>query len=464
MKKYMKKILMTVLVISILLTPVNVKADENVVEAKGEEFKALMNLIMNRYVGDQVTEEQLFKAAIDGMFNEIDVYSTFYTKKQANELMETVSGEFVGVGIVIGQAGKWVKVSEPLPNSPAIKAGVKAEDVIIAINGESAENITPNEAANKIRGMEGTKVAITFRRGETKYTVEIERAVVKQTAVETKKVSELFPKLDKTKAKQIAYIKINSINANVAIDIVPYLLKAKDSGVEYLILDLRDNLGGFVDTGVDLCNLLIPEGDILHFVNKKGRKKTFTSDLKKAPFELVVLTNENTASASEFIAAAVKESGAGVTVGENTYGKGVAQYIYSLSDKYGLKLTTEEFLSRDGNKINKIGVAPDYEVIVPNLIISGERLFLNDKLEEVMPVESILMFLGYEIDTPDFVYDEKTEKAITKFQKENKLRAYGVADYPTLKALNNKLIEKISKKDIQLEKALEVILSKMNKN
>jgi carboxyl-terminal processing protease len=464
MKKYMKKILMTVLVISILLTPVNVQADENVVEAKGEEFKALMNLIMNRYVGDEVTEEQLFKAAIDGMFNELDVYSTFYTKKQADKLMETVSGEFVGVGIEIVQAGNWVKVSKPLPKSPAIKAGVKAEDIIIAVNGESTENLTPNETANKIRGEKGTKVSITFKRGETKYTVELVRSVIKQTAVETREVNQLFPKLDKAKAKQIAYIKINSINANVAIDIVPHLLKAKDSGVKYLILDLRDNLGGFVDTGVALCDLLIPKGNILHFVNKEGRKTTFTTDLEEAPFELVVLTNENTASASEFIAAAVKESGAGVTVGENTYGKGVAQYIYSLSDNYGLKLTTEEFLSRDGNKINKIGVAPDYEVIVPNLIISGERLFLNDKLEEVMPVENILKFLGYVIDTPDYVYDEKTEKAITKFQKENKLRAYGVADYPTLKALNKKLVEQVGKKDIQLEKALEVILSKMNKN
>ncbi|WP_113672623.1 S41 family peptidase [Vallitalea guaymasensis] len=465
MKKIINRIVLTAVVLSMLIVPINVKAvDSAAVERKGEEFKVLFSLIRDNYVGEEVTDEQLFKAAIDGMFDELDPYSTFYTKKEANTLIEAISGEFVGIGVEIVQDGDWVKVSRPIPKSPAIKAGVRAEDIIIAINGESAENYTPTDAANKMKGEEGTMVSVTFKRGNKEYTVDIKRALVKISAVETEEMKDLFPKLDKEIAKKINYIRINSINKNVAEDIEPYLEDAKKEGVKYLILDLRDNLGGYVDSGVALCNMLIPKGPVLYFVNKEGRKITYRSNLSKAPFELVVLTNENTASASEFIAAAVKESGVGVTVGENTYGKGVAQYIYDISDKYSIKLTMEEFLSRDGHKINGIGVAPDYEVIVPNLIVSPERLFLDDEMEEVKNVELILEYLGYAINEPDNLYDEKTEKAITQFQKNMGLRAYGVSDHPTLKALNTKLIESINKKDIQLEKAMEVILSKINEN
>ncbi|GMQ56051.1 S41 family peptidase [Vallitalea sediminicola] len=465
MKKIINKFVVTAVVLSMMLIPINVKAvDASIVENKGEQFKVLYQLIRDNYVGEEVTDEQLFKAAIDGMFEELDPYSTFYTKEQANTLIEAVSGEFVGIGVEIVQDGDWVKISRPIPKAPAIKAGVRAEDLIIAINGESAENLTPTEAANKIKGEEGTIVTVAFRRGKKEYTVDIKRALVKISAVETEEMKELFPKLDKEVAKKINYIRINSINANVAKDIEPYLENAKKDDVKYLILDLRDNLGGYVDSGVALCNMLIPKGPVLHFVNKEGRKITYRSNLKKAPFELIVLTNENTASASEFIAAAVKDSGVGITVGETTYGKGVAQYIYDISDKYSIKLTMEEFLSRDEHKINGIGVAPDYEVILPNLILSPQRLFLDDEMEEVKNVELILDYLGYDINEPDNLYDEKTEKAVTQFQKNMGLRAYGVSDHKTLKALNTKLIESINKKDIQLEKALEVILSKINEN
>ncbi|MCT4688666.1 S41 family peptidase [Vallitalea sp.] len=465
MKNIISKMMVIGLVLAMLIVPVNADsvASKNI-ELRGEQFKALFKLIRDNYVGEEVTDEKLFKAAIDGMFDELDPYSTFYTKKEANTLIESVSGEFVGIGAVMVQDGDWVKVLYPIPKSPAIRAGVKAEDLVIAINGKSAKNLTPTEAANKIKGKEGTKVSITFRRGEMEYTVDIKRALVKISAVETEEIKDLFPKLDKEIAKKINYIRINSINKNVAEDIEPYIEDAKKQGVKYLILDLRDNLGGYVDSGVALCNMLIPKGPVLHFVNKEGRKITYRSNLRKAPFELVVLTNENTASASEFIAAAVKESGVGVTVGETTYGKGVAQYIYDISDKYSIKLTMEEFLSRDGNKINGIGVAPDYEVIVPNLIVSPQRLFLNDEMEEVKSVELILEYLGYAINEPDNLYDKKTEKAVTEFQKKMRLRVYGVSDHPTLKALNTKLTESIKEKDIQLEKALHVILSKINEN
>lgn len=466
MRKWHKYMLM-VCVITLMLTPLRVLATDShdaYIEEKGEEFKRMLHLLTEQYAGDEVHKEVLFKAAMDGMFEELDTYSTFYTKNQKEAFIEAVSGEFVGIGVYMELDGDYPKIQQPLPKSPALKAGVKPEDLIIAINGESTKGLSLNEVASKVKGKEGTQVNITFRRGEDEFTLELTRQLIKISAVESEDIQTLFPSLSDSKARQINYIKVNSINENVATDMVPYVEKAKKKGVKYLILDLRDNLGGYVDTGVDLCNLLTPKGPVLHFINKEGRKRTYRSELEKAPFELVVLTNENTASASEFIAAAVKESGIGVTVGETTYGKGVAQYIWNFSSDYAFKLTMEEFLSRDGNKINEIGVAPDYEVIVPNLIVSPERLFLDDEMEEVKDVELILDYLGYDINKPDLIYDQKTERAITKFQETYKLRAYGVTDYPTLEMLNEKLVERINEKDIQLEKALDVILSKMNKN
>ncbi|GKX28525.1 putative CtpA-like serine protease [Vallitalea longa] len=464
MRRFFKKVVIVTMVLCMLIVPVNVNANDDDIDKYENYLEIIYENIMEYYAGSEVTEEQLFEAAAYGMFYNLDPYSKFLKTKEADKLVKTISGEFVGVGIEVVQDGEYVKIVSPLPDSPAIKAGMKAEDIIIAIDGYSIKGLAFQDVINKLSGEEGTRVSITLKRGKEEITLDVKRKLVKTSAIETEDMKKLFPKVDDEVLDKINYIKINGINANVAEDIEPYLNKAKKKGVKYLIFDLRDNSGGYVGTGVDLCKLLVPEGPIVKFVNKEGYETIYTSDLKKAPFELVVLTNENTASASEFIAAAIKDSGIGVTVGETTFGKGVAQYIYDMTDKYSIKLTMEEFFSRDGHKINGIGVKPDYEVPVPNYIISSERLFLNDEMVEVKVVELILEYLGYEIDEPDNMYDEKTEKAITEFQKKMGLRAYGVADYPTLNALNKCLHDSISQKDIQLEKAMEVILSKINEN
>lgn len=464
MKRLLKKMIIICLVVSMSIVPIDVNADEEDILQYEEFYKVLYETIMEYYAGSEITEEELFEAAVYGMFYGLDPYSKFLKTEEAEKFVKTVSGEFVGVGVELVQESDYVKVVRPLPDSPAEKAGVKAEDIIIAVDGESIKELAFQDVVNRLSGEEGTSVSITLKRGKNQITLDVIRKLVKTSAIETKDMKELFPKVDKKILNKINYIKINGINSNVAGDIEPYLEEAKKKGVLYLILDLRDNSGGFVDTGVDLCKLLVPEGPIVKFVSKDGYETVYKSDLKKAPFELVVLTNENTASASEFIAAAIKDSGVGVTVGETTFGKGVSQHIFDLTDKYSMKLTLEEFFSREGHKINGIGVKPDYEVPVPNYITSSERLFLDDEMEEVKVVELILQYLGYEIDEPDNVYDEKTEKAITAFQKKMGLRVYGVSDYPTLNALNKSLKDSIIKKDIQLDKAMEVILSKMNEN
>lgn len=467
--KIWRRLVIFCCVMTMIMAPTQIFAEsakdrEAYVEQKGEEFKNMLNLLLENYAGDDIDREELFKAAMDGMFSQLDTYSTFYTVNQKNNFVEAVSGEYVGIGVIMERDGDYTKIQRPFPGSPAYEAGIKPEDVMIAIDGKSAKGLSLNEIASRVKGKEGTTVKITFKRGDDEFTVELTRRLVKVSAVEFIDIKKLFPDISSYKARRINYVKINGINDSVVTEMKPYVEEAKRKGVKYLIIDLRDNLGGYVDSGVGLCNLLVPEGPIMHFVNKEGRKLTYTSDLKKAPFELIVLTNESTASAAEFIAAAVKESGVGVTVGETTYGKGVAQYLYNFGSDYAFKLTMDEFFSRDGNKINKVGVKPDYEVIVPNLIVSPERLFPDDEMEEVKDVELILEYLGYDINKPDNIYDKKTERAISKFQKENKLRIYGITDYPTLNKLNEKLIEAIHEKDIQLEKALEVIIGKMNKN
>lgn len=465
MNKTLRKITILIVAVIIAVTPIRVNAEEYTeVDEKTADFQAVFEFIMDNYVGEDITEEQLFEAAMNGIFNELDAYSEFYTLDEADAFYESVSGEFVGIGIEVIKEEKWLKVISPIPSSPADKAGIIAEDNIIEVDGVSIENLTLQEAVDSIKGEPGTTVTLTILRGEEELVVDVIRDTVKVSAVKPIAMNKLFPDLEAEKADRVRYIEITSINANVANDMEQVITSAKDNGVEYLILDLRNNPGGYVDQAVELSSMLIPEGPIVHFVNKLGEKKTYVSNLKEAPFEIVVLTNENTASAAEFIAAAVKESKTGIVVGETTYGKGVAQYFYTLSNKYAFKLTMEEFLSRNENKINNVGVKPNITIDIPNLILSENRLYPNEESVQVYNMESILKYLGYDVDQPDMFYDNKTKEAVFKFQQDVSLYPYGVCDFSTQSRLNEVFIQKVTEKDRQLDKALEYVLGKMNQN
>jgi carboxyl-terminal processing protease len=170
------------------------------------------------------------------------------------------------------------------------------------------------------------------------------------------------------------------------------------------------------------------------------------------------LVNERSASASEILAGAIKDSKVGILVGEKTYGKGVIQKIYETKDGRAFKMTVEEYLTRDEHHINKLGIQPDVKVPVPGYIYGDDtKLTESDRGEQVYQMEKILEFLGYDIKNPDEFYDEETKNAVAAFQKDQGMYAYGMADFSTQNQLNEVLLKKKEENDIQLKKAYEIL-------
>ncbi|PKM52613.1 MAG: hypothetical protein CVV02_00310 [Firmicutes bacterium HGW-Firmicutes-7] len=465
----MKKIIMVLAVLIMLSTPMassyaqaDVTVQTNVEYEK--MFKEVMEFLRESYVeGDKLTDKQLFEAAMKGMFNELDAYSEFMTPEESEQFVKSLNSNYVGIGVQLSTVGDYIGITKVFKGSPALAAGVETGDYFVNVDGVDVKGYSSKKLLDLVLGEEGTNVKITFGRGGSTYNVNIKRALISIPTVESVKVTDLYEDLNSEEEAQIAYISISSFSKNTGTEFEGAIEEAKTAGAKYLILDMRNNSGGYVSTAVKVSQSIVPKGGIVHFVNSNGIVVDHTSTLESAPFEIVVLVNEYSASATEFVAAAIQESNAGKIVGERTYGKGVAQYSIPYGQDYTIKLTMEEFFTRDYNKINHIGVKPDYFVEIPDYIIGDAKYYLYDNLDGVTQVEKVLDFLGYDVGTPDANYDMKTFNAVKKFQIDNGLYGYGICDFTTQTKLNEVMIKSIEKNDPQFNKAIQLILGKIHK-
>jgi len=263
--------------------------------------------------------------------------------------------------------------------------------------------------------------------------------------------------LSQAAQEKVAAYQLTSFADKSDEDLSVEIKKSIAAGATYLLLDMRNNGGGYLETVENISKEILPAGNIVTLKDKEGTSTTTKSSLAKAPFTIVLLVNGSSASATEIFAAAVKDSNVGVILGEKTYGKGVAQSIYQVGTDYYTKVTTQEFYSPKGNKINGVGVTPDIIVDIPSLITVEERLFIGDKKAEVKNVEDILAFLGYFEETPDEKFTGATFTAIKDFQKSVGLYAYGVGDFTTQNKLNLEYSKAFASNDVQLKRAIEWI-------
>ena len=330
----------------------NTKNTKNDIANKLENYRQ----IIEKYYLGEVDEEKLEEGAIKGYIEGLgDPYTEYISKEDMKDYLEDTMGNFVGIGIYMIKNTQYdrIQVLATIKGSPAEKVGIQAGDLIISVDGVEYKADDMTTASNNIKGEEGTKVTIELLRGAQSIKYEITREKVKVNQVEGKVLS-----------NNIGYIQFTSFDETTAEDFKAKYQELAKQGIQSLIIDLRNNGGGIVDQALEIADYVATKDSVLLYEVDKNNKETVrkaeTDPIINMP--IIILTNENTASASEILAGALKDLGKAKTVGTTTYGKGVIQQILKLSDGSGIKITIEEYQTPNKNKINKVGIEPDEKV------------------------------------------------------------------------------------------------------
>lgn len=328
------------------------------------------NIIDKYYLGD-IDDEKLKEGAIKGYIEGLgDPYTEYISKDDMETYLEDTLGNFVGIGIymVKDENTNTIKVLAPIEDSPAEKAGVLPGDTIVSIDGTQYSGDQMSVAANKIKGEEGSTVKLQILRDNQTLDFEIKRENIKVNPVDGKVLE-----------NNIGYIQFSSFDEGTAEDFKAKYEELKNQGINSLIIDLRNNGGGIVDEALQIANYILDKDSVVLYEvdknNKEDVKKTTDDPIINVP--IILLTNENTASASEILAGALKDAGKAKIVGTKTYGKGVIQQVMTLKDGSGLKITTEKYLTPNRSEINKIGIEPDEKVELPDSL--KNQLVIDEK-------------------------------------------------------------------------------------
>ena len=321
-----------------------------------EEIVETYHNIVDEYY-DNVDKDKISEAAIKGMIDSLeDPYSNYMDTDTTGDFNEQIEGTFVGIGVVVQYTGEYNTIIEVYKGGPAKKVGLKKNDIIIKVDGEDVKNVHGDEIAKKIRGVEGTHVVITVRRGEEELEFDVSRGKIDIPSVST----EIFEKDD----KKIGYLRIESFAANTYTQFNKALKKLEKKKIDSLILDVRSNPGGHLLQTRQILSLFFDKKTVLYQVQaKKTKKKVYSLSNDKREYPIVVLIDSGSASASEILASCFKENYKNINIiGNKSYGKGTVQKSKSLNSGTSIKYTTEKWLTSKGKWINKKGVKPNIEV------------------------------------------------------------------------------------------------------
>lgn len=307
----------------------------------------------------KVDKEKLRQGELKGMVASLgDPYSEYLTLEDFDALAEQTNGKFFGIGVSVSsnEEGQ-ILVIAPIKDTPAEKVGIKTGDLIIKVNGEPVSGNDLQAAVAKIKGDKGTSVKITIYRPSTKETkdIDVKRDEIKLETVISNTI------------KDLGYIGITQFNDNTYDEFTKALNNLKEKNVKGLIIDLRGNPGGTVDSVEKIANELLPEGTIVSAKNRDGQVVfDYKSDKEYVNLPMAVLINGGSASASEILAGAIRDFKMGTLIGEKSFGKGIVQSVFPFPDGSGLKITTSEYFTPSGENIHKKGIKPDIEVKLPD--------------------------------------------------------------------------------------------------
>ena len=350
------------------------------------KLSTLKKIIDNEFLYDYDADDLADKAASGMLLALDDPYATYYNKSQFQSFYTQTEGEYVGIGIYVAfdKVKAMPLILLPLENSPALEVGLKTGDYIEYVEDMYADSNNYEALIDAIKGKSGTKVKIGIIR--TKEDDELERL---EFEVERRKI-EINPLTSNVYEDNIGYIRMTSFDETSYTHFrTEYEKLINESKIKALIIDLRDNPGGVLSVCAQITDLIVPKGKIVYTVDKKGKEEALYSDESHIEIPLVVLVNENSASASEVFTGAVKDYKMGTIIGKNTYGKGVVQTLKSLKDGTYVKLTTSEYFSPNGNKIDGEGVAPDIEVDLPDGILNSYNLKFEDDTQLQRAIEEL---------------------------------------------------------------------------
>lgn len=322
-----------------------------------ELFGNVFERVRREYV-EEVTDQKLIESAINGMLSDLDPHSSYLSADDFENMKVQTRGEFGGLGIEVTMENGWVKVVSPIDETPAFDAGIQAGDLIIAIDGETVNGLTLNDAVDKMRGPVGTDITITVNRdGRETFDVTLTRANIKIRSVRWR-----------TEDDEVGYIRITSFNEQTqsglekGIDEIQRELGSKLIGY---VLDLRNNPGGLLDQAVSVADTFLDQGEI---VSTRARRPEDTQRYNARRGDLtngkpvVVLINDGSASASEIVAGALKDHRRAILLGTKTFGKGSVQTIMPLNETSAMRLTTARYYTPSGKSIQTLGIEPDINV------------------------------------------------------------------------------------------------------
>ena len=480
--KLFKKTLAIFLCIGVFMTVIPVWAEETTAEQEGVSAKYAKNMVQSvanhlaiyaRY--EDVTVRNLYQSIINGLVDEdpqiyekvlklmlesIDEHSEYYNPEEAKEITENITGEITGIGITIDfNNGSKATIASVIPDTPADRAGLQVNDVLLRADGTELTDLKSEMILRLIRGEAGTTVVVDVDRAGAVLSFEMVREEIVGTSI----THEIYGE----GSDRAMYIRIHGFVKNTAEKFREALDVADKEKITNLILDLRNNGGGILEQAILMAENFVPEDKIITTQDHKTSlfnveyKGKVTSKEKK--YDIALLMNQYSASASEVFAAALRENDLAKIIGTNSYGKGTIQSLTGLNNGGMIKFTAGFYLTPNGNNINGIGLVPDAIVINTFDSVEPDKFgtFAYDRIyqegdtgEAVLIAKKILSFMNIYRGEINDVYDRDLYYAVSAFQTRAKLFPYGVLDLTTQMQLRNFLGDTKVEQDDQLEAAL----------
>ncbi len=422
------------------------------------KLELVYDTLVSGYVDKNINKDDIINGALKGMAEATgDPYTNYLVNDETAAIDETMTGSFGGIGAELRSENNHVIISNTREGTPAQKIGLQENDVILKVNGEDMEGKSISYVVSKVRGEVGTDVTLTIQRGTQELEVKITRAKI---AIETVKGT-----VDSTDAT-IGHVQINSFAKNTAKEVEQAVTDLREKGVKKFIFDVRYNPGGLLDQAIMIANMFIENGKtILNVEDRDGNIKSYNASEKYGTFKItepyVLLVNEGSASASEILAAALKESADAKLIGKKTYGKGTVQSVVEVGENAELKYTMAKWLTPNKTWIHKTGIEPTEEVSMPdyyNITIIDTREVVKEGAvsDNVKTIETILKGLGYDV-TADGYFDSKTTEAVKEFQKSKGLSETGEVDEKTGTGLMSAIRDALKANDTQYKAAVKAL-------